>query len=926
MKFCGLISGGKDSIYAIQVATSIFGHTLVCGAHISPSIPASQQEEEEEEALGVELDSYMYQSVASNVVPTIGVECLGVPMVMHTTRGKTSNTRLMYDIQKNESDEEEEVEDLYTLLSYMKELFPEVTAVSCGAILSTYQRTRFEHVCSRLHLIPLAFLWRRAPQASLLQEMLQGQSNDTNHPSMQAILVKTASMGLSSRHLSRSLVDLQPHFHTLESRYGFHVCGEGGEYESLVLDCPIYRKRLILDQVQIIHADNNDDPTSPAYLKILKFHTECKSDDVDDLSKNYNNNNKIPPSIHYVVSKQQKDEEKGCNPRTTSESGDINVITQQPTSNSIATQSSNNVTACPGFHYQHGGLIQVSQLISIQLQPPSSSSCTHSSSSSISYDLAIDEFKNIIQQLNAILKEAHCTPKDVVMVHLYLSSMGLFSSINEHYVAFFGSVLPPSRVCVAVGPSLLLGGRNVAMDCTVQSQSGNFLRGLNNTTTGNTSMTVTSDAHLREVLHVQSRSCWAPSCVGPYSQANTLREGLIYIAGQIGLIPSSMEIRSRSTWEEEFQQCWKNVASVLDSLGDPATYTAGEIQGNALGGIIYISSNALSNSENRHNNKHDTLDYKANVWNTLQEISSEAIHNNAGIIPGEVDGYTLAVKRQQQQDIYEDEETRLAEEANQKSPTNDDPSTFVVPLLYVAVSELPVGARSEIELICISSKAASCLQLQSVTFSTTPSMMRPRECANTGIFSWQIGYNPTTTATTTTTKYSFAAPTVDDIENLEVTTAMRYVRGCCAVACITVRRNKKGPVQQQQQKQDSSILNLDLIVREVMNHIQKIAKVSELFVPTHLSRIRLHFSSNAACGDGTLLQSVVQSELTRLVLTRQQRAQATSGLGDQNCSIPAVSIVPVKEISNHGLFAIVVEVLDLVHMETEMWVKHMRTY
>ncbi|MFN9981464.1 MAG: hypothetical protein ACK53Y_16180, partial [bacterium] len=99
------------------------------------------------------------------------MECLGVPMVIHTTRGKTSNTRLMYDYasrdkrdnqdndEDDDDDDKEEVEDLYTLLDYMKQLYPEVTAVSCGAILSTYQRTRFEHVCSRLSLIPLAFLW-----------------------------------------------------------------------------------------------------------------------------------------------------------------------------------------------------------------------------------------------------------------------------------------------------------------------------------------------------------------------------------------------------------------------------------------------------------------------------------------------------------------------------------------------------------------------------------------------------------------------------------------------------------------------------------------------------------------------------------------------------------------------------------------------
>jgi enamine deaminase RidA (YjgF/YER057c/UK114 family) len=37
----------------------------------------------------------------------------------------------------------------------------------------------------------------------------------------------------------------------------------------------------------------------------------------------------------------------------------------------------------------------------------------------------------------------------------------------------------------------------------------------------------------RRVLHVQSISEWAPSCIGPYSQA-TRHAGLVHFAGQVG--------------------------------------------------------------------------------------------------------------------------------------------------------------------------------------------------------------------------------------------------------------------------------------------------------------------------------------------------------------------------------------------------------
>ena len=30
------------------------------------------------------------------------------------------------------------------------------------------------------------------------------------------------------------------------SEFGFHVCGEGGEYETLVTDCPLFKKKIVM--------------------------------------------------------------------------------------------------------------------------------------------------------------------------------------------------------------------------------------------------------------------------------------------------------------------------------------------------------------------------------------------------------------------------------------------------------------------------------------------------------------------------------------------------------------------------------------------------------------------------------------------------------------------------------------------------------
>lgn len=66
---------------------------------------------------------------------------------------------------------DDEVEDMFVLLSEVKRQVPSITAVSSGAIASDYQRLRVESICSRLGLVSLAFLWKQ-DQTLLLQEMV----------------------------------------------------------------------------------------------------------------------------------------------------------------------------------------------------------------------------------------------------------------------------------------------------------------------------------------------------------------------------------------------------------------------------------------------------------------------------------------------------------------------------------------------------------------------------------------------------------------------------------------------------------------------------------------------------------------------------------------------------------------------------------
>jgi diphthine-ammonia ligase len=207
-----------------------------------------------------ELDSYMYQSVGHDVIEAYS-ECMQLPLYRHPISRKPTN--IEYEYVPTADDE---VEDLFELIKQVKEKHPELEAVSSGAIFSNYQKNRVENICDRLGLVSLAYLWQRE-QKALLDEMIAS--------SLHAILIKVAVYGLDGNDLGKSLAEMRPKLFDLEAKVGINVCGEGGEFESMTLDCPLFKKRLMVDSSEkIVHRDHYQAPV--VYLKIHKWHTEIK--------------------------------------------------------------------------------------------------------------------------------------------------------------------------------------------------------------------------------------------------------------------------------------------------------------------------------------------------------------------------------------------------------------------------------------------------------------------------------------------------------------------------------------------------------------------------------------------------------------------------------------------------------------------------
>ncbi|XP_063690284.1 diphthine--ammonia ligase-like [Bolinopsis microptera] len=228
-KVVALVSGGKDSTYTIHQCVSA-GHDVVALAHLKP--PPNKEE----------LDSYMYQSVGSNVVEFVS-RALGVKLYEREISGTPVAQDLGYERTEND-----EVEDLYELLSEIKKE-TQITAVCSGAIFSTYQKNRVEEVCARLGLVSIAPLWERE-QETLLQEMIDTQ--------LQIRIIKVASIGLGKSHVGQQASDLLPHFSSINQKFGFNVCGEGGEYESLVTDCPLFGYTIQIDSSEKVCHSHDD--------------------------------------------------------------------------------------------------------------------------------------------------------------------------------------------------------------------------------------------------------------------------------------------------------------------------------------------------------------------------------------------------------------------------------------------------------------------------------------------------------------------------------------------------------------------------------------------------------------------------------------------------------------------------------------------
>ncbi len=197
MRLAALISGGKDSALALH-------RVLKEGYEVEFLVTMLPQRE----------DSWMFHFPNVHLTKLFA-EAVEIQLVSAKTIGV----------------KERELEDLKNLLATL-----DIDGVVFGATSSRYQKERIDKVCMELNLKSIAPLWQENPM-QLLNEIVAQRFD--------VVIVGVYAYGFDETWLgrkidSRTVNDLIE----LNKRYQISMMGEGGEYETLVLDAPFFTKRI----------------------------------------------------------------------------------------------------------------------------------------------------------------------------------------------------------------------------------------------------------------------------------------------------------------------------------------------------------------------------------------------------------------------------------------------------------------------------------------------------------------------------------------------------------------------------------------------------------------------------------------------------------------------------------------------------------
>ncbi len=197
MRVASLFSGGKDSTYATYVAMQRGWNVT----HLLSIVPEDR-------------DSMLFHTPNLHLTP-LQADAMRIPLIRETaTMGEDGE------------------------LAALQRIFRRIVVdgVIVGAIASDYQHAWVNRIADEVGLRVFAPLWRRDPRR-LVYEYLEA-GFDIAFSSVSAEGLDASWLG--RRWDDRVIRDLL----RLQETRGVHPCGEGGEFETLVLDAPPFEQAI----------------------------------------------------------------------------------------------------------------------------------------------------------------------------------------------------------------------------------------------------------------------------------------------------------------------------------------------------------------------------------------------------------------------------------------------------------------------------------------------------------------------------------------------------------------------------------------------------------------------------------------------------------------------------------------------------------
>ena len=198
LNLAALFSGGKDSTFAIYKEKQK-GNNITCAVSIFPKS-----------------DESTFLHYPNIEITILQASSMKIPHLF----GQTNSNNM-----------ETEMQEIEKLLEQAKKDYS-IEGLVHGGILSEFQKERFEKIGTKLNLKIFSPLWQ-INQKEYLKELIASK--------FRFIITSVSSAGLDESWLGKeiTLEDVEK-LDNLATKHGFNLSFEGGEAETLILDCPLF--------------------------------------------------------------------------------------------------------------------------------------------------------------------------------------------------------------------------------------------------------------------------------------------------------------------------------------------------------------------------------------------------------------------------------------------------------------------------------------------------------------------------------------------------------------------------------------------------------------------------------------------------------------------------------------------------------------